>query len=95
MEAVSTEAFKKKAVGPLKNFQYDGSANLREFFDANLVAYYQNLNLDSDGIPKAETLTKYGLLPPDQATSWYEKIVAQQKPLGQTNHEALEAANHD
>jgi aldehyde:ferredoxin oxidoreductase len=91
MEAVSTETFKKKAVGPLKNFQYDGSANLREFFNANLMAYYQNLNLDSNGIPKAETLTKYGLLPPDQATSWYIKIVAQQnsKP-GQS----VEGLNH-
>jgi len=81
MEAVSTETFKKRAVGPLKNFQYDGSANLREFFNANLTAYYQHLGLNSNGIPKVEALLEYNLLPADQATAWYKNIVEQQNKL--------------
>jgi hypothetical protein len=79
MEAVSTETFKKKAVGPLKQFNYDGTANLREFFDANLITYYENLQLDDDGIPKADALVDYELLPEELARTWYKATVARQK----------------
>ena len=81
MESVSTQAFKQKAVGPLKKFQYDGAANLREFFSANVRAYYRALNLDDVGIPTPDALIEHSLLSPDQATAWYEKIVAKQEMI--------------
>lgn len=79
MEAVSTETFKARTVGPLKQFQYEGSINLRDFFDANLNAYYRHLHLDTRGIPTAEALSDHDLLPRDQAQLWYEKTVSQQQ----------------